>query len=56
MSRPKKKQPHYISLTVTRELYEKAQRLASAEHRDVSKVIRRLLAEAPEPTQLSEAV
>jgi hypothetical protein len=54
MPRPRKKKPsrpYYLSLAVTKELYEKVQRLATFEHRDASKVLRRLIDEAPEPVQ-----
>ena len=49
MPRKKKARPYYLSLAVSKELYEKVQRLAGAEHRDASKVIRRLIDDAPEP-------
>ena len=47
MGRPKKQ--YFLSLTVTKEMYDKAQRLAESRYCPVSTVIRQLLAEAPEP-------
>ena len=43
------KKPRHLGLIIAGELYEKAQRLALAEDRSVSGVVRRLIAEAPEP-------
>jgi hypothetical protein len=47
MAKPKKKR--FISVHVPEELFAKAKRIALAEHRNVSQVVRKLLDEAPEP-------
>jgi predicted CopG family antitoxin len=48
---PKKKKPRHrnIGLLIEADLYEKAQRIAASEDRSVSAVVRRLIADAPEP-------
>jgi len=49
--RSKKKGPklHHLGLYVSEELYAKAKRLADAQDRSVSSLVRRLLVDAPEP-------
>jgi hypothetical protein len=49
MSRAKKKRRYYITLVCTRELREKAKRLADADLSSVSTIVRKLVAQAAEP-------
>ncbi len=49
MPKPKKPKVRNIGLSITADLYEKAERIAKREDRSVSAVVRRLIAEAPEP-------
>jgi hypothetical protein len=49
MGRPRKKL--FLTTVVDRDLYEKARRLAKYEDRSIAAMIRRLIAEMPEPEQ-----
>lgn len=49
MGRPKKKL--FLTTVVDRELYDKARRVAKSEDRTVAAMLRRMIAELPEPEQ-----